>query len=127
MLPRLNDEHSRSIETPARFFAELGNLHDAKIDAMDWNPAEQKVVLALDDLYSNFVGLPEYIGKQPVCLILSGVSRLEIEVTLDAFPLRIVDFEIDDTISDAKMKVIASFGPSGFIRATCDSIGGRPS
>ena len=125
MLPHLSNEHSHRIEAPARFFAELGNLHDAKILRLEWNPAERKVVLTLDDLYSNFVGLPEHTGRQPVCLVMSGVSRLEIDATPDKFPLRIVDFEIDEATAGTEMHVVVNLGPSGLMRATFDSIAGH--
>jgi hypothetical protein len=80
----------------------------------------------LDDLYSNFVGLSEYVGAQPVRLILRNISKLEIDATPDKFPMRIVDFEVEEDTSDSKVRVFVNMGSTGFIRITCDSISGFP-
>lgn len=125
MLPRLSNEHGGLIKEPVPFFSDLGNLHDAKIRRLEWNPSVREMVLGVDDLYSNFVDLPEHPGRQPVQLILSGVSKVEIAVIPDKFAMRIVDFEIEE-VSGSVLRISVNVGPSGFIRIACESIAGSP-
>lgn len=125
MLPRLINETGGRIATPALFFSELGNLHDAKIQLIEWDPVQSKISFVLDDLYSNFVGLPEYPGTQSVRLILSNVSKLEIDVTPDKFPMRVIDFEVEEEMSDSRMRVLVNVGPTGLMQITCGSIEGH--
>lgn len=110
------------LETPALFFSELGNLHDATIQFIEWNPVQWKISFVLDDLYSNFKGLPEYPGAQPATLILSSVSKLEIQVEADKFPMRVMDFEVEGEHSESTIRILVNVGPVGFIRAECNSI-----
>lgn len=121
MLPNVDDE-AGCIASPARFFSDLGNLHDAKIRLFEWNPDQWKVSFVLDDLYSNFVGLPEYPGVQPIKLILGNVSKLEIEAVADMFPMRVMDFEIKGEVSDSKIHILVSVVPTGLMLIVCESI-----
>ena len=126
MLPRLINKHAGRIETPTLFFSELGNLHDAKIQLIDWNLVQGEIAFELDDLYSNFVGLSEYEGIQPVRLILRNIFKFEIDATPNKYPIRILDFEVEEDVYDSNVRVFVNMGSSGFIRITCDSIAGFP-
>lgn len=126
MLPCLINKHGGRIEAPTLFFSELGNLHDAKIQLIEWNPIQGEIAFVLDDLYSNFVGLSEYVGIQPVRLILRNIFKLDIDAIPDKYPMRIVDFEVEEDSSDSKVRVFVNMGSRGFIRITCDSIAGFP-
>lgn len=126
MLPCLVNENGGRIAMPASFFSELGNLHDAKIKLVEWDPIQSKIVLVLDDLYSNFVGLSEYQGAQPVRLILSNVSKFKTDVYPDKSPMRIIDFEVAEENHDSEVSVFVNVGPTGFMQITCDAISGCP-
>ncbi len=124
MLPCITDEQGGRISTPARFFSELGNLHDAIILRFEWDPLQWKVSFVLDDLYRNFEGQPEYPGAQSVRLTLRDISEMKIDITPDKFPGRIMDFEVKEEFSDSNMRVLVNIGPTGLVQITCGSIEG---
>lgn len=126
MIPRLGSEHAEYIRAPATFFSDLGNLHDAEIQLVEWSPPHQEVVFLIDDLYSNFIDLPEYPGLQPVRLAVEGVSKLEANVTRDKMSLRVMDFEVEETSADSSLQITVKFTPAGQIRIVGTSIAFRP-
>jgi hypothetical protein len=126
MLPRVNNIDETSLPSPASFFRELGNLHDAIVTQVTWNPAHREIILVVDDLYSNFVGLPEYPGLQRAILIMRGVSRMQSDVTPDRFKQRILDLEIEQADSAVQIRVSLKFDPSGSLSIECSSIACRP-
>jgi hypothetical protein len=126
MLPEPNKEGEACITAPVSFFHELGNLHDARITEFQWDPGKREVTIVIDDLYANFAGLPEYVRLQPARLIMSGVCRVQMDVASDIFPLRIMDFEVEEPGSGAQRNITVTFDPSGRVRIECDSIVCRP-
>jgi hypothetical protein len=126
MLPRVNNIDESSLPSPASFFKELGNLHDAIVTQVTWNPVQREIVIVVDDLYANFVGLPEYPGLQRAALIMAGVSRMQSDVTSDRFKPRILDLEIEQTHSAVQNRVSVKFDPSGSLSIECSSIACRP-
>jgi hypothetical protein len=81
---KMRKQHARdgaSIEDPAQYFSELGNLHDAKIGLIEWNLARGELSFVVNDIYSNFRGLPGYLGPQPVQIVLAGVAAMEVRVS----------------------------------------------
>lgn len=123
MLPRLTNEKGGRIEAPTLFFSELGNLHDARIRLFEWIPTGGEIAFVLDDLYANFEGLPEYEGAQPLRLVLGGVSGVEVNATSDKFPMRIMDFEVEEDPAESKLRVLVKVA-TGFIRVECGAIAG---
>lgn len=126
MLPQPNKEGEVCISAPVSFFYELGNLHDARITEFQWNPGKREVMITIDDLYANFLGLPEYVRLQPARLIMSGVCRVQMDVASDRFPLRIMDFEVAEPGAGAQRHITVTFDPSGNVRIECDSVACRP-
>lgn len=123
MLPRLTNENEGRIEAPTLFFDELGNLHDARIRLFEWDPIRGEIVFVFDDLYANFEGLPEYEGAQPVRLVLSDVSDIEINMTSDNSQLWVLDFEVEEDSAESKLRVLVNLA-TGLIRVECSSIAG---
>lgn len=123
MLPAPSLKSATPIELPREFFFALGNLHDAEITALKWEPAQKRVSILLEDLYSNFLGLPEYPGKTAACFIAFGAGLFEVDVSPDQFPLRIQDWEIDPDYEGSGLRVLVSFGPNGHMRFDCSGIG----
>jgi hypothetical protein len=113
------------IKEPQSFFKELGNLHDSRIKEIVWSPGQNEVTIALDDLYANFVGLPEYPGKQPSRLVMSNIARIKMDVVTDKFPPRVLDFEIEEVGSNLPLHVMLKFDPSGVIEIECGTVACR--
>lgn len=125
MLPIPNSADEPCLTAPASFFRTLGNLHDAKVTQFHWNPAQREVEIAVTDLYANFAGLPEYPGLQPVRLIASGVCGIQIDVTTNEFPARIMDVEVEQPGSDSQLEIAVKFDPSGSMKIYCVSVACR--
>ena len=53
------------IEHPDQALHALGHLHDARIQRVELNFASRRLHLVLDDIDSNFEGLPGYTGARP--------------------------------------------------------------
>ena len=50
------------------FFDSLGGLHDSKIETIIFNNKSSLFRILIDDFYSNFLGLPEYIELKNIYL-----------------------------------------------------------
>lgn len=122
MLPRVNSSMERSINGPEAFFRQLGNLHDSKLRAIEFNLGQQKIQLVVDDLYANFRGLAEYPGVQPVRLTLDTVSEVQFALASQPLPMRIMDFEVSQVGISPSMRVAVKFDPAGSINIVCGSI-----
>jgi hypothetical protein len=96
------------------------------VTQVSWNPVQREITIVVDDLYANFVGLPEYPGLQRASLIMAGVSRMQSDVTSDRFVPRILDFEIEQTHSAVHIRVSVHFDSSGSLSIECNSIACRP-
>src|SRR5437868_15355773 len=126
MIPSLGKEHAKRIQEPVKFFSELGNLHDARIRLVEWNPVQQEIAFLIDALYSNFDGLPEYPGLQPVRLAVGGVRWLGADVIRDEALLLIMDFAVEEASPDSTIHVTVKFVPSGHTRIAGKLISCRP-
>lgn len=112
---------STAIDTPAKFFTDLGGLHDAKVLAIHWGNALASLSLDLDDINANFQGLPEYQGRSPATVRFNGVTglRLSIDAPSDG-PLRI--YEIECTNSGGILSLAVLLAPGGKLTFGCQSI-----
>jgi hypothetical protein len=126
MLPHVNHTDESPLPAPVSFFRDLGNLHDAVVTQVTWNPVLREIAIVVDDLYANFVGLPEYPGLQRTSLNMAGVVRMQSDVTSDRFKPRILDLEIEQTHSAAQLRVSINFDASGSLTIECSSIACRP-
>lgn len=96
------------------FLNALGGLHDAHVVSIDWQIEAKTLEFTFDDLYANFLGLPEYPGRQKGKIILRGVSQVEIDVQSDQQRLRVFEFLPVDGKADV---IVATFSPSGRVTA----------
>lgn len=94
------------------FLQKMGGMHDSIVACLTWLPSERRIEFLFEDLYSNFVGLPEYPGRQSGMIALHGVSDLSLALETDG-PLRVFEFLSDEDESDV---VLVTFSPSGRLR-----------
>ena len=98
----------------ARFLRDLGGLHDARVTAFSFDLTERSFSVDVDDIYSNFEGLPEYKGRKPARIKLMEISRLKI-----SFDARNEEFNIDDfsvfKINEIQEAASILFWPEGKI------------
>jgi hypothetical protein len=85
------------------------------------------VDLVIDDLYANFLGLPEYVQLQPARLVMANVSWLQTDISSPNFTPRIMDFEVEEFEGSAKLKITVTFDPFGSMNVECATIACRPS
>ncbi|RZL92350.1 MAG: hypothetical protein EOP76_11785 [Variovorax sp.] len=98
---------------PSSFFAELGGLHDARIQQIAWNASARSVSLEVADLNANSLGLPEYPGTEPAIIVFNGAENLAFGC--DAFVSdiqRVYDVEIEE-MNDGKLRCTLLISPSG--------------
>lgn len=101
------------------FLHMLGLLHDVVIDRLVWMPEARKLEFEVDDIYSNFGGLPEYPGAKPATIVLNGVERVCFDIDTDEPRLYIFEFEVEQ--GDGVQDAVITFRPSGKIRVTYKS------
>lgn len=118
----LNELRNRLSTDPKGFSFEYGNFHDCRVTAFEVRPADKSLLIAVDDLYSNFLDLPEYKGPMPVKFILSGVEVLDVNVEIKDGELNIFDMEFMQNEDEARCSVVIKFSPGGSAEAVCESI-----
>src|SRR5690242_8486826 len=126
MLPQPNSDEEACIQEPVSFFNDLGDLHDADVNELQWNPFKREVTIGINDLYANFLDLPEYERLQPVRLIMYGVSMVQLDLTSDGPPLRIRSLEVAGASSGPQIHIVVTFDHGGTMQIDCDSVVCRP-
>jgi hypothetical protein len=63
----------------SEFLECLGGLHDANLPSVTMN-AEGFLEIEIDDIFANFLGLPEYPGKTPARVRLAEVTDFAVSV-----------------------------------------------
>jgi hypothetical protein len=91
---------SEIVSEPTAFFHDLGGLHDTEIERIEFDPNERSLALTLDDLHTNFEGLPEDRGRRPCILRFTGVARfgVDFDVSTD-WAVRITDTIVEPDAS----------------------------
>ncbi|MFZ6875716.1 hypothetical protein ACO0LF_26920 [Undibacterium sp. Di27W] len=101
------------IPDPVAFFLTLGGLHDARFHASA-NPADKTLTLEIDDINTNFLGMPEYPGKDPAIFIFSTVAGVDMNYDVDdASNCRIYDMEIKTEWDARRSTMNISISPGG--------------
>lgn len=98
------------------FLDKLGALHDARVTLLLWRPDAATLSLEIEDLCSNFKGLPEYPGAAPGTVELRGVEAVRIEIDTSEQRLRIDSFDTEST-GPNRYRSSVTFWPSGRIVA----------
>jgi hypothetical protein len=117
-----------------KFIQKMGGMHDAVVTRLVLLLDEGKIEFHIDDIYSNFEGLPEYPGQQSGSIVLHGVN--EYEIVLDGYehgaPLRVFEFLLDENepefcwLLSARQEISVSDLATLFIhsrRGHCDNVG----
>lgn len=68
------------VQDPIGFLAELGELHDVRIERIEYDTERRSLTLVVDDLNWNSEGLPEYPGPRPCAVVMDDVRALAIDV-----------------------------------------------
>ncbi len=105
---------------PELVLSELSSIHDAVIVNLWWDGFKKVLNIGLDDLNSNYLGLPEYKDERPVELIFLGVSSLEIEVQAIDNHLRVYGIEITNLVQKYAFHIRCS--PGGYLMFQCDAV-----
>lgn len=98
------------MKSPKEFFDAFGGLHDAQVLSLNFNFEDDSLKVLIDDLYANFLNLPEYKDIKNVYLIISGCKILDINIELLGDELKIYDIYIEQS----QMKI--EFSPAGFLK-----------
>lgn len=103
----------------SKFLEALGGLHDAKLLSVTWACREHKVVCEIDDLFANFLDLPNYPRRLPATITLNGVTELIMDWPSSEV-LSIFEWEVD---GDAKGEfgTTIRLSPSGQVSIRCMS------
>jgi len=123
-LPRPNDSAEATLSDPGAFFRTLGHLHDCEVLTLEVNTATREVIIVVDDLYANFLGLPEYPGKQRAAFLFGGVDDLDTGMSLDGLMARIMDLDVEEH-SGLRTHVVVRLQPSGQIGIKCKTVACR--
>jgi hypothetical protein len=94
---------------------EHGGFHDATIRVFQLFPESATIKISIDDLYSNFRGLPGYGGRPEAAELVIRYSELLLRVDMYDPDLRIFDCELEGT--DHGFTLAINLAPSGTVRA----------
>ena len=108
------------IADPKKFFDSLGGAHDAQIMGFMWNKKAKELSIELDDLNSNFLGLPEYKGERPININFTGVLSLDMDAQILGDQLNVYDITVDIEKSRYHFEIRCS--PGGFFKGQCEQI-----
>jgi hypothetical protein len=100
------------------FLKGLGGLHDSVVSQLIWSPEARTLHLEIEDLYSNFEGLPEYPGALSGVIELRDVDRISFDIELSEGRLHIYDFIVEPVNGD-QYRALLTFQYSGRITAFC--------
>lgn len=109
------------INNPKKFFDELGGLHDANIEKILLDIQLKSLCISVDDLNSNFLGLPEYQGLNPVDILFVEPDMVDINVQEPTSILRIYDMDLTNS-KDGRINVRIDCSPGGYLKYECGSI-----
>ncbi|HVJ40749.1 MAG TPA: hypothetical protein VM639_04600 [Dongiaceae bacterium] len=110
-----NETETDEIEDPIAFFASLGNLHDAGIDSLSIEVADQILYILVDNLHASLEGRPDYPGERPCAMIFLNVGNFRADVDLSD-GLRIGELrvlEIADGPNPYLLEIDLNIGGSG--------------
>ena len=109
-----------TLNNPTKFVDELGNLHDARIQRIEWQPTKRTLNFLIDDLYSNTVDLPEYPGEFPAKISLIEIVKLSLNFDGKDEYLCIDNFNV--TQLESYIEIHINFWGGNELEAKCSSI-----
>jgi hypothetical protein len=96
-----------------RYVEQKGGFHDCEIGTIDWNVSSTTFQLYMEDSEVNFLGLPEYIGPNPLRMVFEGVSSVQVELMYRDKTLDIYETEV--TLDENKPRIEFKISPQGRI------------
>jgi hypothetical protein len=108
------------MEKFAGFIRSLGGLHDAEIISLSWTPGQAEIRMSVDDINSNFDGLPEYEGLVPGVFVFSGVTDVGWAVDRPDPRMKIYDWDVVPITGGTRSEIKIS--PSGQLIIQCAAI-----
>jgi hypothetical protein len=99
----------------------LGNLHDATVLKLVWQPGENRLEIDIDDLNANFKGLSEYQGPVAATFVFTEVDRAAFEVNLAEEGLMVYAWEFKEASASGFVCEIL-FSPGGRAIVECGRI-----
>ena len=103
------------------FLAKLGSLHDCCISNLRIDAEAGSIEFTIDDLYSNFEGLPEYQGPLSGVIILHGVTDIDTDIQEFSERLNVYDIVSREIATDAG-RISMAFWPSGKLSASYKTV-----
>lgn len=100
--------------TLKEFLESMGGLHDAVVAELVWRPEGKLLRLEIQDICSNFEGLPEYPGATPAVIELRNVAQVHFDIDTAEQRLNIHDFNVEIDNAGSYRSLI-SFWPAGRI------------
>ncbi|MBC3907950.1 hypothetical protein [Undibacterium umbellatum] len=101
------------IKDPAAFFLALGGMHDARFHVRV-NQSDETLMIDVDDIYLNFLDLPEYPGKQNSTFTFFDVENICLDFAVeDSINCRIYDITIKSEKDSCRDTLIMSISPGG--------------
>lgn len=107
--------------TLERRIASLGGLHDAMVTAIEWQPADRRLRIVVDDVHANQRDLPGDPGREGATVTFSGVTRLAVSADLAVEGLTIFEWTVGRPAPDVYASQIA-FAPGGRMEIDCREI-----
>jgi hypothetical protein len=98
-----------------RYLFEKGVLHDCVVERISWHPQSGQVEIAILDVNAGFLDLPEYPGREPVCMVLGGVTSVQMDLTLLSDRRLIYEASVTGDGDDVSLYI--AFWPSGSMSA----------
>ena len=112
MPPELPNEER--MDDFVRLLTDLGGLHDATVTKFILDVTERSFSFEVDDVYSNFEGLPDYRGPKPARVVLKKISSVEVNLGLEVDKFNIYDFSVHQT-NDGRWNASIKLWPEGKI------------
>lgn len=111
---------SNLINKPSDYFDKYGGLHDACVKSFSWNNEKNTLSLEIDDLNSNFLGLPDYQGIKPVVFVFSSVTDFDCDIQISDDIFRIFDVSVENKEQSYLMNI--KYSPGGYMKFYCCTI-----
>jgi hypothetical protein len=103
------------------FLEKLGNMHDCCISNLRIDAEAGSIEFTIDDLYSNFEGLPAYRGPLSGVIILQGVTDIDTDIEEFSERLNVYDIVSREIATHAR-RINMAFWPSGKLSASYKTV-----
>jgi hypothetical protein len=108
-------------EDPGSYVDAKGGFHDCIIESLAWTPTQRRLEISIEDINANFLGLPEYAGRVPCVVGISGVDDFAMDVFSSADDrLRVYEASVS-VVAQKKVLKIAFF-PSGSLEVSFENL-----